>query len=190
MDNKTETLKFDLKEIYDYIGYAFKSDVLCIAAFIDPSFYGSEFRDKTDVNKKYHVKNRNWVLAQYGDLAIYGILGKLIGTYTYSKGSSIDKEYSFDYSVGKLTKIRNNLSEDKTFDQAIKRIGYDKYLIKGDTKIGKKTYANIFEGLVGAVAIDSNWNYNTILNVYKKLNVNYKDYLPKKEVKNLILQIK
>ena len=180
MDKQITTLGFCLKEIYDQIGYTFKSDLLCIAAFINPTYKECAFRDKTDENKIYHVKNRNKVLAHYGDLAIYGILGKLIGEQTYVKRSKVENEYKFNYAVSKLNTIRKNLSEDSSFDKAIKKLGYDKYLINGNSKIGKKTFADIFEGLIGAVAIDSNWNYNSILNVYKRLIGNYKEYIPQK----------
>ena len=170
MNDQITVLEFSLKEIYDQIGYTFKSDLLCIAAFINPSCKENKFRDKDDENKVYQVKNRNDILANYGDIAIYGAIGKLISDYTCTKGNNKESEYTFKSKKGELTTIKNILSENETFEKIIIQKGYDKFLIRGNNKKDKRTYADIFEGLVGAVAIDSIKNIFLRNYLRKKIN--------------------
>lgn len=79
-----------------------------------------------------------------------------------------------------MTMIKSNLVDRDTLFTRIKELGLSNFLLmgEGDKKEGvdtkDKTQEDLFESIIGAVVIDSKWNYEEIEKVIVKvLNLNY-----------------
>lgn len=79
-----------------------------------------------------------------------------------------------------MTMIKSNLVDRDTLSTRIKELGLSNFLLMGegdknegvDTK--DKTQEDLFESIIGAVIIDSKWNYEEIEKVIvKMLNLDY-----------------
>lgn len=76
--------------------------------------------------------------------------------------------------------IKSNLVDRDTLSTRIKELGLSNFLLmsEGDKNEGvdtkDKTQEDLFESIIGAVVIDSKWNYEEIEKVIvKMLNLNY-----------------
>lgn len=79
-----------------------------------------------------------------------------------------------------MTMIKSNLVDRDTLFTRIKELGLSNFLLMGEgdkkKKVDKveKTREDLFESIIGAVVIDSKWNYEEIEKVIvKMLNLNY-----------------
>lgn len=79
-----------------------------------------------------------------------------------------------------MTMIKSNLVDRDTLFTRIKELGLSNFLLmgEGDKKEGvdtkDKTQEDLFESIIGAVVIDSKWNYEEIEKVIvKMLNLDY-----------------
>ena len=177
MSKKGKVLNFSLKEVYEEIGYKFKTPSLLIQALKDSSCTNNKFIDKDDASTAYYATKNNKTLAFYGDLSIYGAIGKIIGENTYTFNKDHIEEYTFLCSLKELTNKKVSLSKNETFKEMVRENDfYSRYVIKGEAlNKSKKSEADSFEAVMGAVAIDSNWNYQEIIKVFKKLMPFYKE---------------
>lgn len=92
-----------------------------------------------------------------------------------------------------MTMIKSDLVDRDTLSTRIKELGLSNFLLmsEGDKKEGvdtkDKTQEDLFESIIGAVVIDSKWNYEEIKKVIvKMLNLDYflsniQSFLKKKE---------
>lgn len=156
----------DLNEHKDYvqrmINYYFNNEDLLFQAFTRRSY--------TEENGTEH----NEVLEFIGDRVLDFYVTKiLIDRYGYTKSQleDYDDENSYDefvvekYSTeGNLTDIKKKLVNKKMLAQRIEKLGLKEYLImgNGDIKQNKQNEDSVkedlFEAILGAIAIDSNWN--------------------------------
>lgn len=153
-------------ELEKIIGYEFKDKNLLIQSFTRKS-YSNEHKD---------IKN-NECLEFIGDEAIDVIVAKKLCEKlgTYNNG------YSFNpFDEGTMTMIKSNLVDRDTLSTRIKELGLSNFLLMGEgdkkEKVDKveKTREDSFESIIGAVVIDSKWNYEEIEKVIvKMLNLNY-----------------
>ena len=150
----------DISFIQDQIGYNFKNTDLLQQAF---------------VRRSYSHENggeNNEVLEFIGDKVLDFIVVKLLSDkFGYTKGeldvfdSENDwDEYACDYCENKLTEIKKQLVQKQNLATCIDELGLAEYLIMG--KSDQKQHADeqpsvkedLFEAILGAVAIDSGWN--------------------------------
>lgn len=144
---------FDATDIQNKIGYHFKNPDLLEQAFIRRSY--------TEENGG----ENNEVLEFFGDKALDFIVVKnLYKKHGHIANYDLKKLFTCDCDENKLTKIKSNLVQKKSLAHQIDNLDLAKYLImgKGDllNKIGnqKSVKEDLFEAIIGAVAIDSNWN--------------------------------
>lgn len=153
-------------ELEKIIGYEFKDKNLLIQSFTRKS-YSNEHKD---------IKN-NECLEFIGDEAIDVIVAKKLCEKfgTYNNGFSFNP-----FDEGTMTMIKSNLVDRDTLSTRIKELGLSNFLLMGegdknegvDTK--DKTQGDLFESIIGAVVIDSKWNYEEIEKVIvKMLNLDY-----------------
>ena len=143
---------------------------------IDYEFNNKHLLQQAFVRRSYSQENggeNNEVLEFIGDKAIDIIvvkeLMKRFGTITNGEYN----EFKAKYQEGKLTEIKKDLVEKKMLAKCIDRLGFNQFLIvgKGDAKLNVKeedsVKEDLFESIVGAVVIDSNWDFNEIEGVVK-----------------------
>lgn len=150
----------DISFIQDQIGYNFKNTDLLQQAF---------------VRRSYSHENggeNNEVLEFIGDKVLDFIVVKLLSDkFGYTKGELDDfdsendwDEYACDYCENKLTEIKKQLVQKQNLATCIDELGLAEYLIMG--KSDQKQHADeqpsvkedLFEAILGAVAIDCNWD--------------------------------
>ena len=158
-----ETLKF----IQGQIGYAFKNSDLLRQAFVRSS-YSIE-----------HGGEDNEVLEFIGDKALDFIVVKML---TEKYGSYTADHDDFDphrdgnnfisvFREGKLTDIKKKLVCRKMLSSRIRMFGFQYELIMGKSDIKQQVFEqdpvqeDLFEAIIGAVALDSKWDLNVLSNV-------------------------
>lgn len=154
--------KEDLSFIEDQIGYKFKNIDLLQQAFVRRSY------------AKENGGEDNEVLEFIGDKVLDFAVVKLLTEKFGSLCSEIPNynydfnEYVSDYNEGKLTKIKSDLVNKTMLASRTEELGIANYLIMGkgdelnkvENEISVKE--DLFEAILGAVAIDSKWNIEDI----------------------------
>lgn len=157
----------DLLEIQDRIDYNFKNVDLLQQAFVRRSY------------AKENGGEDNEVLEFIGDKAldiiIVKILVEMFGFYT-SQCNDYDVKEDFDefcceHSEGKLTALKQNLVGKKMLASRIDRLQLADYLIMGKGDVHNhvdqedSVKEDLFEAIIGAVTLDSGWNWEEIRSV-------------------------
>ena len=155
----------DLRFIQEQIGYDFDNEDLLVQAF---------------TRRSYSAENGggdNEVLEFIGDkaldIAVVRLLTERFG-YMTSDCDDFDKdedddEFLCDKDEGEMTEIKAQLVQKRTLAERIKELQMEDFLItgKGDSNnnINNNLSAleDLFEAIIGAVAIDSNWDFEKIL---------------------------
>ena len=147
--------KEDYVEIEQQIGYQFDKWQLLQQAFTRKSY-----TDET------HDGDNNEVLEFIGDKVLDLVIVKALTEYY---GDVNDRnEFECECTEGKLTEIKKRLVESKMLAKRIDELGFAKYLImgKGDRKKNVQEEASVkedlFEAILGAVAIDSEWDMDAM----------------------------
>lgn len=153
-----------LQFIQDRIGYNFKNPDLLQQAFVRRSY------------AKENGGEDNEVLEFIGDKALDIVIVKiLIKTFGYfaSECENFDSKNDFnefccEHSEGKLTQLKSKLVDKKMLANRINRLKLADYLImgKGDFKNkineSESVKEDLFEAIIGAVALDSGWDLKEI----------------------------
>lgn len=142
-------------EIERQIGYEFKNRMLLQQAFTRRSY-----------TSETHDGDNNEVLEFIGDKVLDMFVVKALSEYY---GEVNDRnEYQCEYTEGKLTEFKKCLVESKMLAARIDELGFAKYLImgKGDRKNNVQNDAHVkedlFEAILGAVAVDSGWDMESM----------------------------
>lgn len=154
MDNQN----FNCEDIQSKIGYSFKNKKLLEQAFTRRS-YANEHSECAD----------NEVLEFYGDKILSIYLARWF-EQAFAKEQkqsyySDQKYYISQKNEGELTKLFSYYSDTKMLSKCIWNLGLESYLIFGksdkNNKVGKNASVaeDLFEAILGAVAIDSNWDF-------------------------------
>lgn len=105
--------------------------------------------------------------------------------------SSIQEDGTFHtkYNEGKFTEIKRDLVEKKALSKSMDKLGFNKFLIMGKGDIYQNIQGqpsikeDLFEAIIGAVAIDCNWNYSILYDVVDKM-ICFNDYFSSDELNN------
>ncbi|MDD6302733.1 MAG: putative dsRNA-binding protein [Bacillales bacterium] len=156
-----------LKNIPERIGYSFSNPNLLEQAFVRRTY-----------SMEHPEKMHNEVLEFIGDKALdLVVIDELISFFSYLNDKG---EFVCKIDEGKLTEIKKRLVDEEMLSHRIDILGFADLLImgNGDTvnKINEKpaVKCDLFESIIGAVTIDSNWDFSAIKRVVDKmLDVNY-----------------
>ena len=147
----------NLDYVQSAIGYHFKNEQLLVQAFIRKS-YSQEHPEVQD----------NEVLEFYGDEALDLCITKMM----YSKFSKVsDKGLISAKDEGELTKLKSVYVSKKTLAQCSYNAGFYQFLYLGQSDIKNEVWKSIsvnedlFEAIVGAVVVDSDWDFQIIESV-------------------------
>ena len=158
MNNET------LKLIQGQIGYAFKNPDLLQQAFVRRSY------------SKENGGEDNEVLEFIGDKALDYVVVKLLVEKYGSFAEDYDdynpredcNEFVSDFREGKLTEIKKKLVCREMLSSRIRMFGFQYELIMGKSDMEQNiqekdsVQEDLFEAIVGAVALDSEWNLNAL----------------------------
>lgn len=152
---------YDLHKIEALIGYEFNEPMLLQQAFIRRSY------------SQEHGGQNNEVLELLGDSALStAVIKKLAIYYGSFKNSG---EFATRYQEGKLSKIKEKLVESSMLAHRIDQLGLADYLIMGKGDINKNIQEeesvkeDLFEAIIGAVAVDCEWDIDTIQDVVEAM---------------------
>lgn len=152
----------NLEYIQLHIGYTFKKRGLLCQAFTRKSY--------TEENKN---ALHNEVLEFYGDKALdFIIMKKMSEQYGHVGAGDL---YISDKDEGALTKIKIKLVCGTMLASKIRALNFQYWLIMGKGDIEKKVWEqesvqeDLFEAIIGAVAIDSDWNIDALTKVVDRI---------------------
>lgn len=161
MNNET------LKTIQEQIGYSFKNTYLLQQAFVRRSY------------AKEHGGEDNEILEFIGDKALDLVVVKLLvakyGSY-YSDYENFEicegcNEFFSKYNEGKLTELKKKLVCREMLASRIRLFGFQYMLNMGEGDIQQgvrdkeSVQEDLFEAIIGAVALDSNWDLERLSTV-------------------------
>lgn len=155
------------KEIENQIGYEFENPMLLQQAFTRCSYC-----------REHQGYKDNEVLEFIGDKVLDVLVVKELDAYFGEFND--DGEYVSEKNEGKLTNLKQKLVNSKMLASRIEMTGFQDYLImgKGDIRnqVQEDTHVkeDLFEAILGAVAIDSDWNFEKLEEVMEQmLDVEY-----------------
>ena len=151
-----------IKHIQNSIGYEFKNPRLLEQAFVRKSY-----------SEEHPGILSNEVLEFYGDSALSIFVSKSL----FDKYSAITEDNQF-YSKkdeAALTEIKAYNINTETLSHCIRIFGFQNYLCLNSSDIKNEVYnsphvqEDLFEAIVGAVAVDCNWDFECICNVCNRM---------------------
>ena len=153
--------KLLINMVQGQIGYIFKNPDLLLQAFTRRS-YASE-----------NGGEDNEILEFIGDKALdLAVVNLLVSRY-----GEIQNVFSCSVDEGELTQIKSRMVQKSTLARRMDEMGFAKQLFmgKGDIKNNvsgePSVKEDLFEAIVGAVALDCNWNFSTICSVVEAMIV-------------------
>lgn len=147
--------KLLFKMVQGQIGYNFKNLDLLKQAFIRKSY--------TEENGG----ENNEVLEFIGDKVLDFTVVKLLA----QKYGRVENGYICDRNEGELTSLKSKMVGKKSLARRMDELGFARHLIMGESDIQNNineqfsVKEDLFEAIIGAVAIDSCWDLNDIQSV-------------------------
>lgn len=179
------------------IGYQFNNLDLLNQAFTRRSYSEENGGENNEVlefigDKALDFAVIKLLIAKYGKMKNGDLIdgSKLSAWETeihHQKGLDIcdgANEFSCDYSEDELTKLKSRMVEKKTLAKRMDEMGFAQHLIMGNSDIknnvlnGMSVKEDLFEAIVGAVALDSGWDFPVIESVVEAM------LLPEDFIKN------
>lgn len=164
-------MKFDAKNIESVIGYPFNNVDLLQQAFIRRSY--------SEENGGQNNEVLEFIGDKALDLAVIKIMTDRFGVITETKDWNEFKlrnpKYFNTKKEGIFTDIKKELVQSKSLARVIDNLKLHKYLIMGrgdrQNNVDEETSVqeDLFEAIIGAVTIDSNWNLVDIAAVVETL---------------------
>ena len=167
---KTQNLIDHLDEVQQKISYWFDNTDLLLQAFTRSS-YSSQFGGEN-----------NEVLEFLGDRVLDMYVVKTIADrfgFVKSQSDYYDEDNDNDEfcivaykNEGDFTELKKEIVNNKTLADRIDKLGFFKYMYLGDSDLDNpkfkdnlvKVKADLFESILGAIAIDSDWNPDELQN--------------------------
>lgn len=165
---KMQNLNEHLDEVQEKIDYYFNNTDLLLQAFTRSSYstqYGGE---------------NNEVLEFIGDKVLdFYVVKTIVDEFGFMKSQSeyYDKDNDNEEfcivahkNESDFTEIKKEIVSNKTLAKRIDYFGFAKFMYLGDSDIDnnvltqEKVKADLFEAILGAIAIDSDWNADIIQN--------------------------
>lgn len=180
----------NLDVIQEKIGYRFKEQYLLAQAFVRSSFV-TENPSYEDNEKLEFIGDRVLDLVVIKKLTeLYGYPFEepfpiwnevdLLQNKANLKDVRTDKKFLFALSEGEMTEMKKQIVQTRFLSRAIEKLGFEKYIVMGNGDIKNNVQnephvkEDLFEAIIGAVAIDSSWDLNVAEQVIEKmLNLEY-----------------
>lgn len=151
-----ETLAF--KMVQGQIGYKFKSENLLKQAFVRRSY--------TAENGGRNNEVLEFIGDKVLDFAVVRLLAEKFG------GENERGEFVCCYNEGRLTKLKSQMVEKTALARRIDELGFAEFLVMGNSDVQNNVLQSspsvkedLFEAIIGAVAIDCDWDLEIIQSV-------------------------
>lgn len=175
MANFNETFK-GAKVVEDQIGgYAFKNSLLLRQAFVRKSYSEENGGENNEIlefigDKVLDLAVIRYLIKRYGsEVCLKNIQG---GAWiNLNDHIQVEKEFKCDLSEGDLTRLKQKMVQKKALARRIDELEIGRFLIagEGDKKANisqeDSVKEDLFEAIIGAVALDCNWDIEKIQNV-------------------------
>lgn len=164
----------ELDVIQEKIGYKFNEQYLLVQAFTR----------KTFTQENYGHEN-NEGLEFVGDKVIdFIVVKKQVQLYGFKEEktqkcvqfeNARDVNFIFSHTEGEMTEIKKQIVQTSFFAKAVERLELEKHLLMGKGDIKKNVQnefhvkEDLFESIIGAIAIDSCWNMEILESVVERL---------------------
>ncbi|MBE5863922.1 MAG: ribonuclease III family protein [Lachnospiraceae bacterium] len=180
--------KNEMNYVQEHIDYRFQNLDL-----LEQAFTRSSYADE-------HGGGDNEILEFIGDRALDLVVVKYLaekwGDYAepYELKNGNKNFYYSCLSEGQLTEMKSELVQKKTLSRRIEYLGFEDFLIMGKSdemhRINRMTSVreDLFEAIIGAVTIDSNWNLDVISHVAENM-LEYSAEIGNEETVNYIGQL-
>ncbi len=133
-------------------------------------------------SEEHNGEHHNEVLEFYGDKALEFVVMKKLSEF-YGNTTQNGK-YASEKAEGQLTEMKKKLICKKMLAHRIDMFGFTEHILMGNGDVGQKVQnqdsvkEDLFEAIVGAVAIDSDWDVDALEDVVgRMLDIEY--YLEK-----------
>lgn len=151
--------------------YIFKNEALLKQAFTRRSYTEENGGENNEVlefigDKALDIAVVRYLVRKYGNAPTKDDLNKMRWT-----GEKYDYEFSSSLDEGELTILKQRLVQKDTLSRRIDELCIADYLIMGKGDVlnnreqDKSVKEDLFEAIIGAVAIDSNWDFEKIQEV-------------------------
>ena len=179
-------MSIDYNSIQDVIGYEFENEDLLQQAFVRRSY------------SQENGGQNNEVLEFIGDkaldLAVIRIMMDWFGEITDDKEYAEfklrnPKFFRTKLQEGNFTDIKKDLVKKKALAKSMERLGFHKQLIMGNGDIKNNASEqdsvkeDLFEAIIGAVALDCEWDMDIITHVVEMM-IDFEAYFNNEEDKN------
>lgn len=167
--------RFELSDKYRFIiqqigDYEFNNPRLLIQAFTRKSYTEENGGENNEIlefvgDKALDFAVIRYLIDRYGNIKYY--LGKPTAVYKPISQNML----ACDFDEGELTRLKQKMVQKKALAQRIDVLGLANFLFIGngdrvkDIRNQQSVKEDLFEAIIGAVAIDSNWNMEAIQNV-------------------------
>lgn len=179
-------MAIDLEEIQNTIGYKFANGDLLQQAFIRRSY--------SEENGGQNNEVLEFIGDKALDLAVIRVMMEKFGQFTDDKEWSEFKLRNPKYfqtrlKEGNFTDIKKDLVEKKALAKSMNDLGFQTQLLMGkgdvlnDVQEQDSVKEDLFESIVGAVALDSNWDMDAITGVVERM-IDFDAYFNNEEDEN------
>lgn len=151
-----------------------RNDISAIQKIIGYEFHNSDLLQQAFIRRSYSKEKggeNNEVLEFIGDKVLDLIVVKILSEEFGSITSGDFHEFASEYQEDKLTEIKKHLVEKDTLANCIDDLGLADYLIMGEgdrknhVENSLSVMEDLFEAILGAVAIDSNYDLKALQDV-------------------------
>lgn len=151
-----------------------RNDISAIQKIIGYEFHNSDLLQQAFIRRSYSKEKggeNNEVLEFIGDKVLDLIVVKILSEEFGSITSGDFHEFASEYQENKLTEIKKHLVERDTLANCIDDLGLADYLIMGEgdrknhVENSPSVMEDLFEAILGAVAIDSNYDLKALQDV-------------------------
>ncbi len=158
----------NLEEVQRKISYWFNNIDLLLQAFTRSSYSAQYGGENNEVLEFLGDK----VLDMYVTKVIADRFGFMKSQSEYYDEDEDNNEYCIiaHKNEGDFTELRKEIVNNKTLAKRIDKFGFAKYMYLGDSDLDnnvvnqEKVKADLFEAILGAIAIDCDWNQDDLQN--------------------------
>lgn len=149
-------------------------DIISIQKTIGYEFHNRDLLQQAFIRRSYSKEKggeNNEVLEFIGDKVLDLVIVKILSEEFGSITDGEFHEFASEYQENKLTEIKKHLVEKETLANCIDDLGLADYLIMGEgdrknhVEDSPSVMEDLFEAILGAVAIDSNYDLKALQDV-------------------------
>ena len=145
-----------------------------IRQIIDYEFVNENILRQAFTRKAFGLEHKvadSEVLEFLGDMVIHSVITReMAKAFTRTDVSHTGRPFVSEQNEKMLTKVREHFECKEYLSRRCVELGLDRFILYGSNeKETDSSYEDALEALIGAVAVDSNWNWSVLESVTDKL---------------------